>query len=306
MTDVQQLADQLISHLKEMGGLVVAFSGGVDSSVVAAAANQTGGDVVAVTAQSPAVARWQLDWARRVAEQVGISHQFVSTDESDRSSYRRNHSDRCFFCKQTLYEFLTPIANQRGATIVSGTNADDLGDHRPGITAGTQAHVQTPLADLKIGKEKVRQLATHFGLENASLPASPCLASRIAYHLEVTPERLRRIEVAEDWLRERGVSDCRVRLHADEMARIEVPQQEFAMVLDWTQNQDLVGSFITMGFRYVTLELGGLSSGSQNRGLSEPKLVQLTSIQTISTSNLSSSRPLNEGESLSNSTKALS
>lgn len=306
MTDDQPLADRLIAHLKEMGGLVVAFSGGVDSSVVAAAAHRTGGDVVAVTAQSPAVARWQLDWARRVAEQVGIAHQFVSTDESDRSSYRRNHSDRCFYCKQTLYEFLAPIAEQRGATIVSGTNADDLGDHRPGITAGTQARVQTPLADLGIGKSAVRQLAVHFGLENADLPASPCLASRIAYHVEVTPERLQRIETAEAWLRERGVSDCRVRLHADELARIEVPQQEFAKVLDWTQNQDLVGSFITMGFRYVTLELGGLSSGSQNRGLSEPELVQLTPAQPISASNSSSSRPPSHGESSNNSTKALS
>ncbi|PHQ35678.1 ATP-dependent sacrificial sulfur transferase LarE [Rhodopirellula bahusiensis] len=304
MTEVQSLAEQLINHLKEMGGLVVAFSGGVDSSVVAAAADQTGCDVVAVTAQSPAVAGWQLDWARRVAEQIGIAHQIVSTDESERSDYRRNHADRCFYCKQTLYEFLAPIASQRGATIVSGTNFDDLGDHRPGIMAGTQARVQTPLADLKIGKTQVRELAAHFGLENAELPASPCLASRIAYHIEVTPERLKRVEKAEAWLRERGVSDCRVRLHADELARIEVPRTEFAMVLDWTQNDDLVASFITMGFRYVTLELGGLSSGSQNRGLSEPELVQLSSAESRPSSSSSPSRSSQNVESSLNITKA--
>ncbi|KLU06982.1 hypothetical protein RISK_000783 [Rhodopirellula islandica] len=306
MSDVQRLADQLVAHLNEIGDLVVAFSGGVDSSVVAAAAYQSDCEVLAVTAESPAVAEWQLDWARRIAEQIGIPHQFVSTDESDRADYRRNHSDRCFYCKQTLYEFLTPIAEQRGATIVSGTNADDLGDHRPGIVAGTQARVRTPLADRKLGKAAVRQLAAHFGLENAALPASPCLASRIAYQVEVTPERLKRIETAEAWLRKRGVSDCRVRLHADELARIEVPRQELPQVLLWTQTDELVESFITMGFRYVTMELGGLSSGSQNRGLSTPELVQLSPAQILRQSDSPSPHSTVSDESFSNSTKARS
>jgi uncharacterized protein len=306
MNHVQRLADQLITHLSDMGDLVVAFSGGVDSSVVAAAANQTDRQVVAVTAKSPAVAQWQLDWASRIAEQIGILHQFVSTDESDRANYRRNHSDRCFYCKQTLYEFLTPIAQQRRATIVSGTNADDLGDHRPGIVAGDRAQVRTPLADLKFGKAEVRELAAFFGLENANLPASPCLASRIAYHVEVTPERLKRIETAEAWLRQRGVSDCRVRLHADGLARIEVPRPELPMVLNWTQTEELVESFITMGFRYVTLELGGLSSGSQNRGLSEPELVQLSASHPSPHPDSSQPRSTVSDESFSNSTKARS
>ncbi|MCC9643472.1 ATP-dependent sacrificial sulfur transferase LarE [Rhodopirellula sp. JC740] len=270
-----QLANRLIDHLRAIGDLVIAFSGGVDSSVVAAAAHASGVRCVAVTAKSPAVAQWQIDWSKRIADQIGIDHQWVQTNESERGNYQRNHSDRCFYCKQTLYEFLAPIAVERAATIVSGTNADDLGDHRPGIQAGMLAKVRTPLADLHLGKSQVRTLAKHFGLQNADLPASPCLASRIAYHVEVTPERLHRIEAAEAWLRSRGVPDCRVRLHADELARIEVPTPYLSQVVQWTENNDLVDAFITMGFRFVTLELGGLSSGSQNRGLADSDLVQL-------------------------------
>lgn len=263
---------KLLQRIGSFDNVVVAFSGGVDSSVVAAAAlaavdRDRSGTCIAVTARSPSLASWQAELSRRVASEIGIEHQFVETDEIDRPGYVRNHSDRCFYCKQTLYEFLQPIARRRNAVILSGTNADDLGDHRPGIRAGNDASVQTPLADLGIDKQTVRAIALSFGLSNADLPASPCLSSRIAYGVEVTPERLARIDAAESWLRARGIGDLRVRLHAGELARIEVPPEQFSRIIELQQCESLTEEFATMGFSNVTLDLRGLRSGSLNEGL---------------------------------------
>ena len=151
--------------------------------------------------------------------------------------------------------------------LISGTNADDLGDYRPGIEAGKIASVQTPLADLGLGKQDVRELARFFGLENADLPASPCLASRVAYGVEVTAVRLSRVEKAESWLRDRGFSDVRVRVHHDELARVEVPKEEISRLLAGTLAAELNESLRTIGFRFVTIDLQGLESGSMNRVL---------------------------------------
>ncbi|SMP62163.1 uncharacterized protein SAMN06265222_107255 [Neorhodopirellula lusitana] len=283
-------AKQLIDRLSSLGPLVVAFSGGVDSSVVAAAAvragtpqttgasqffSEVGGVIkpdfpdncIAVTARSPSLASWQAELATRVAAEIPIEHRFVDTNELGRDAYRSNPTDRCYYCKETLYEYLRPIAVQRSAVIVSGTNADDLGDHRPGIQAGRDAGVQTPLADLGFGKSEVRRIAESFGLSNADLPASPCLSSRIEYHVEVTPERLGRIDAAEAWLRSHGLGDLRVRLHAGELARIEVPATDLARVVDLQLNESLSQHFQSLGFRNVTLNLAGLRSGSMNEGL---------------------------------------
>ena len=279
---VETIAERLTTHLQSIGNLVVAFSGGVDSSVVAAAAlravasraaaSRAAGEpgslrCIAVTARSPSLASWQADLATRVAAEIGIEHRFVVTDEIDRPGYVRNQTDRCFYCKQTLYEFLQPIADARDAVIVSGTNADDLGDHRPGIRAGVDASVQTPLADLGIEKATVRQIAEYFELSNADLPASPCLSSRIAYGVEVTPERLTRIDAAESWLRDRGMTELRVRLHEGELARIEVLPEELSRVVSMQQKDGLAEAFLAMGFRNVTLDLRGLRSGGMNEGL---------------------------------------
>ncbi|TWU18231.1 ATP-dependent sacrificial sulfur transferase LarE [Allorhodopirellula heiligendammensis] len=264
-------AQRLIDAVASLGNVVVAFSGGVDSSVVAAAAvhaAQRGqSNCIAVTAQSPSLASWQAELALRVSSEMGIEHEFVATDEIDREGYVRNRSDRCFYCKQTLYEFLQPIAKQRDAVIVSGTNADDLGDHRPGLIAGRQANVHTPLADLGFTKGAVREIAEWFGLSNADLPASPCLSSRIAYDVEVTRERLARIDAAESWLRERGIGDLRVRLLAGELACIEVIADQMRNVVDLQHNASLAAAFTAMGFRNVTLDLRGLRSGSMNESL---------------------------------------
>ena len=237
----EQDAQRLVSMLGELRRVVVAFSGGVDSSVVAAAASRANLELaIAVTADSPSVARWQIKLAQQIASEIGIEHHLLPTAEGDRPDYRRNDQRRCFCCKETLYTSLETFAHRYGqVTMVSGTNADDLGDYRPGIEAGRQSRVVTPLADLGLTKLRVRALAEHFGLSNANLPASPCLASRIAYGTEVTPQRLRRIEQAEDWLRQRGLTSFRVRLHADELARIEVRKEEIPNLIQLDEGGEL-------------------------------------------------------------------
>lgn len=263
---IEQLAQQLVERIANCGRVVVAFSGGVDSSVVAAAAQRADlQKCIAVTAHSPSVAKWQIQWAERIASEIGIEHQTVQTKEGERAQYVRNDQQRCFFCKETLYQALASVAENAGdAVTLSGTNADDLGDHRPGIQAGRLANVQTPLADLGIGKQQVRELATYFGLSNHDLPASPCLASRIAYGVEVTPERLERVEAAEDWLRGRDFSDCRVRIHENELARVEVPVGEIQRLMEPALATELSCHLRKIGFRFVTLDLQGLRSGNLN------------------------------------------
>jgi len=263
----------LAHQLGQYRNLVVAFSGGIDSSVVAAAAVRADVDrVLAITARSASVPAWQLDWAQRIAAEIGIEHRIIDTSETERPEYIRNDGQRCFYCKQSLYagmmDAVAEIAVTFGhATIVSGTNADDLGDYRPGIRAGQIAKVVTPLADLGITKVRVRGLARLYGLSNHDLPASPCLASRIAYGVEVTRERLQRVERAEAWLRGRGFADLRVRLHPGELARIELPVDDFSKVAAASLAAEIVRAFREIGFQFVTFDLGGLQSGSLNREL---------------------------------------
>lgn len=267
MTSDRDDADRLIATICQWDQVVVALSGGVDSSVVAAAAVRARpGKAIAVTADSPSVARWQLETAVRIANELSIEHHIVETSEVDKEPYRRNDRNRCFHCKQTLYDALDAIAQRfPAATLLSGTNADDLSDHRPGIQAGHAAGVCTPLADLGFGKQTVRNIASHFGLTNADLPASPCLASRIAYGTEVTPERLAMIEAAESWLRERGFFEFRVRLHADGLARIEVPREQLSRLIALDEHGNVSDAMRELGFRYVTVDLQGFVSGSMNR-----------------------------------------
>ncbi len=262
--------DRLIRWFAPLDRVVVAFSGGVDSSVVLAAAARSGGDVLAVTADSPSVARWQLDLARQIAADLQVPHRVIATDEVQRPEYAANDSRRCFHCKQTLYQTIDQFCRQlacQHAVVVSGTNRDDLGDYRPGIEAGRRSGVRTPLAELGLGKQAVRRLARSFGLSNADLPASPCLSSRIAYGVAVTVERLQRIERAEDFLRSMGLGDLRVRLHDGELARVEVPAERIEWLANVQQRTAVTEKLLSLGFRYVTLDLQGLRSGSMNRQL---------------------------------------
>lgn len=260
------LAVKLVDWFDQFSGVVVAFSGGVDSGVVAAAAFKAlGPRALAVTSRSASVSAAQLNWAEQTAAEIGIRHRVVATEEVSRDEYRENNSRRCFFCKQTLYGTLKRVAAEEGLdVIVSGTNADDLGDYRPGIEAGQMEHVRTPLADLGISKTTVRQLAKMWQLSVWDQPASPCLASRVAYGVEVTEQRLKMIESAEAWLRERGFDELRVRLHSGELARIELPLTELPKAVVPATSEALVKEFLRIGFRNVTLDLAGFRSGNLN------------------------------------------
>ncbi len=259
-------ANDLIGRLRLFDRIAVAFSGGVDSSVVAAAARVAIGDnAIAVTACSPSLASSQLAIATKVAAEIGIEHRIIQTGEIDRPEYRRNDGRRCFFCKQTLYDTMQSMVQQHpGLQIVSGTNADDLGDYRPGLHAAGIAGVVAPMAELGWTKADVRKVAASFGLSNHDLPAAPCLASRVAYGVEVTPKRLRRIELAEHWLQQRGFATVRVRLHPGELARIEVPAGDVAACVALNQDGSLSAAFRSFGFVFVTIDMEGFRSGNLN------------------------------------------
>ncbi|TWU51182.1 ATP-dependent sacrificial sulfur transferase LarE [Rubripirellula reticaptiva] len=262
-------ANRLIDRIASLRSVAVAFSGGVDSSVVAAAASRAGLDVaIAVTAQSPSLASSQLEIAIRVANEIGIEHRVIETDEINQDAYRRNDGRRCFYCKQTLYQAMAAIAEQfPQLKIISGTNVDDLGDYRPGLEAAANAGVISPLADLGFTKSDVRELAKHFGLSNDDQPAAPCLASRVAYGTEVTAERLRRIEQAESWLATRGFTEFRVRLHDRELARVEVPKHQIAELIHLDTDGSMTNAFLSYGFKFVTIDTRGFRSGSLNEML---------------------------------------
>ena len=256
--------------LSRLGSVVVAYSGGVDSSCLAAASHERLGErSLAVTAVSPSMARRELDAARALAVRFGWQHRIVGTHEFDREDYVRNDADRCYWCKTELFEVLEPIARARNATVLVGTNLDDLGDHRPGGIAARERGVEAPFVDAGLTKADVRALAAAQGLPTADKPASPCLSSRVAYGLRVTPERLRRIDRAEDRLLDLGFTIMRVRDHGD-LARVEVPAEDIQRAAE--ARDEIVKELRGLGWKYVTLDLGGFRSGSMNEVLPAPVL----------------------------------
>lgn len=257
--------DALAGVLSDMRSVVVAYSGGVDSSYLTEVAHEALGDrVLAVTAVSPSLARRELEAARRLADARGWNHCCVGTHEVAREEYARNDSDRCYWCKTELYEVLSPIARERDAALVVGTNVDDLGDHRPGQTAAAERGVRAPFVEVGLEKSEIRLLSEASGLPTADKPASPCLSSRVAYGVRVTPRRLRRIDSAEDFLLAIGLRELRVRDHGD-LARIEVPPERLQVVLD--HREEITERLVELGWRYVTLDLKGFRSGSLNEVL---------------------------------------
>lgn len=259
--------DRLLAVLRGMRRVVVAFSGGVDSAVVAVAARlAVGDDAIAVTADSPSVARAELADARRVANQIGIEHRVVSTSEFDDPNYVRNDGTRCYFCKSELYARIEALLPELGDPIVcSGANVDDLGDYRPGLTAASEHGVRHPLQEVGCTKADVRALARHWDLDIWDKPAAPCLSSRLAPGVTVTTERTGRIEQAERLLRELGFRESRVRLHEGELARIEVSVRELSQLTDPCCREAVIDRLRELGFRYVTLDLEGFRSGSLNQ-----------------------------------------
>lgn len=246
--------------------VAVAFSGGIDSTVVAKAAQLAlGHHAIAVTAVSPSLASGELDEATRLANLIGIRHRIIPTSEFDDRNYVENAPNRCYFCKTELYTRLERLLPELGAQVIAnGANTDDTGDWRPGMAAAAEHRVVSPLIEAKLSKAEVRQLAQHWDLPTWDKPATPCLSSRIAYGIEVTPERVGQVDAAERFLRERGFRELRVRYPQVDVARIEVPLSELVRVVDPQLRAELVEYFKSLGFKSVTLDLEGFRSGSMN------------------------------------------
>jgi pyridinium-3,5-biscarboxylic acid mononucleotide sulfurtransferase len=256
--------DELLRKIRAYGSCAIAFSGGVDSAVVAKAAQLALGDAaVVVTGTSEALAEGELELARSFAESNGMRHVLVDTNELGNPDYVANGPDRCYHCKSNLYEKLRAVARQLGVTVVvNGANVDDLTDYRPGQKAAAENGVMSPLAECGFTKRDVRDLAREWNLPLANKPATPCLSSRIAYGQKVLPERLLMVDRAEQYLRSLGLGELRVRFHGDDLARIEVHPDLLNQLCEPHIRVAIAEEFAQIGFKFVTLDLVGFRSGS--------------------------------------------
>jgi uncharacterized protein len=253
--------------LAALDSVIVAYSGGVDSAYLAYVASRTLGDrAIAVTADSPSYPERHRQLAIRIAREFGLRHEIIHTRELERPEYRANPANRCYYCKHELYTHLARLADERHAIVVDGNNADDRGDYRPGRQAAREFGVRSPLDDVGLTKDEIRELSRLAGLPTWDEPASACLSSRIPFHSEVTDEKLRAIERAEEALRTLGFRVFRVRHHGD-LARLEIARSEMPRALEPETAAAIVRALKEVGYQYVSLDLQGYRMGSLNEAL---------------------------------------
>jgi uncharacterized protein len=270
----QALQDTIRSYSR----VIVAFSGGIDSSLVAFVAGQVlGENALAVTSGSASLKRTDLELSKKLGDDWGIAHQVIVTDELSKSDYRANPTNRCFYCKTSLYTELAQIASaQNYAFVLNGTNLDDLGDHRPGLIAADDYDVKSPLVEAGFHKADIRALAHELGLENADKPQAACLSSRFPYGTAIDQNLLAQVEAAEDVLADVGFSQYRVRHHG-EVARLEILPEEFPLAI--RHHADIEKRIKELGYRFIAMDMGGFRSGSLNEGL-QPEQIQVVNIHS--------------------------
>ena len=272
-SDLLEKLNRLKNILADMGSAAVAFSGGVDSTFLLKVARDVLGDrCIGIVALSESYLPEEAEEARELANQIGVECVFIETQELQNEQYASNPTNRCYYCKKELFAKMFEVAESRGIKwLLYGANADDLGDFRPGSQAAKEVNARAPLVEAGITKAEIRELSRRLGLPTWNKPASACLASRVPYGTRITADILNRIASAERFLKQKGFTQVRVRHHSD-IARIEVPREEFPRLLEGDAAAEIVSKLKELGYVYVTLDLQGFRSGSMNEVLSKNKL----------------------------------